>query len=49
MKWGFMQLSYIIDWCSRYIVGWVLSDTLDTAPVLAAVKEAMDRYGKKAA
>lgn len=30
----------------RYIVGWELSDTFDTAPVLAAVKEAIHRYGK---
>jgi putative transposase len=41
-----MYLTAIIDWYSRYIVGWELSDTLDTAPVLAAAKEAIDRYGK---
>jgi len=41
-----MYLSAIIDWYSRYIVGWELSDTLDTAPVLAAVKDATSRYGK---
>lgn len=40
-----MYLTAIIDWYSRYIVGWELSDTLDTAPVLAAVKEAINRYG----
>ena len=41
-----MYLTAIIDWYSRYIVGWELSDTLDTAPVLAAVKKAIHRYGK---
>ena len=41
-----MYLTAIIDWYSRYIVGWELSDTLDTAPVLAAVKQAINRYGK---
>ena len=41
-----MYLTAIIDWYSRFIVGWELSDTLDTAPVLAAVKAAMRRYGK---
>ena len=41
-----MYLTAIIDWYSRYIVGWELSDTLDTAPVLAAVKNAIQRYGK---
>lgn len=43
---GHMYLTAIIDWYSRYIVGWQLSDTLDTAPVLAAVQEAIDQYGK---
>jgi putative transposase len=32
-----MYLTAIIDWYSRYIVGWELSDTLDTAPVLEAM------------
>lgn len=41
-----MYLTAIIDWYSRYIVGWELSDTLDTAPVLAAVKMAISQYGK---
>lgn len=40
-----MYLTAIIDWYSRYIVGWELSDTLDTAPVLQAVKRAISIYG----
>src|SRR5665648_1187856 len=28
-----MYLTAIIDWYSRYIVGWALADTLDTTPV----------------
>jgi putative transposase len=43
---GHMYLTAIIDWHSRYLVGWELSDTLDTAPVLAAVKKAIRQYGK---
>lgn len=42
---GHMYLTAIIDWYSRYIVGWRLSDTLDTAPVLEAVREAMETHG----
>ena len=42
-----MYLTAIIDWYSRYIVGWELSDTLDTAPVLAALKGAISRCGQK--
>ena len=45
MSHGHMYLTAIIDWYSRYIVGWALSDTLDTAPVLDAVKDAITRYG----
>lgn len=40
-----MYLTAIIDWYSRFIVGWALSDTLETAPVLEALDEAMERYG----
>lgn len=46
MSRGHMYLTAIIDWYSRYIVGWELSDTLDTAPVLTALKMAISKYGK---
>jgi len=45
MKKGHMYLTAIIDWYSRFIVGWVLSDTLDTAPVIEALTRAMKQYG----
>jgi putative transposase len=40
-----MYLTAIIDWYSRFIVGWALSDTLETAPVLEAVRAAIAQYG----
>lgn len=40
-----MYLTAIIDWHSRYIVGWELSDTLEAASVISAMKEAMERCG----
>ena len=43
-----MYLTAVIDWYSRKIVGWNLSDTLDTVSVLAAVKEAVATYGVRA-
>lgn len=45
MAQGHMYLTAIIDWHSRFIVGWELSDTLDTVPVLDAVKKAIEEYG----
>ena len=41
-----MYLTAIIDWYSRYLVGWELSDTLETAPVIKAVNDAIAKYGK---
>ena len=43
-----MFLTGIIDWYSRAIVGLALSDTLETAPVLEAVRAAIGRYGTPA-
>ena len=40
-----MYLTALIDWYSRKIVGWRLSDTLETEEVVEAVKEAVAKYG----
>ena len=40
-----MYMTAIIDWYSRFIVGWGLSDSLETAPVLEALEDAIERYG----
>lgn len=45
MQHGHMYLTAIIDWFSRKIVGWNLSDTLDTLYVIQAVREAVEKYG----
>lgn len=45
---GHMYLTAIIDWYSRKIMGWELSDTLDTRPVLATVKNAVANHGTPA-
>ena len=45
MEHGFMYLFAIIDWFSRKIVSWSLSNTLDTGFCLEALREAVDRYG----
>jgi len=48
MKYGHMYLTAVIDWYSRFIVGWELSDTLDAAPVVQAVETAIGKYGTPA-
>jgi len=45
MERNHMYLTAIIDWHSRYLLGWELSDTLETAPVLSAVTLAIKRFG----
>ncbi len=42
---GHMYLTSVIDWATRMIVGWELSDTLDAAPCVDCFKRAIDRYG----
>lgn len=43
-----MYLTAVIDWYSRYIVGWALSETLETANVLQAISTAIELYGAPA-
>ena len=45
MHHGHMYLTAVIDWFSRKIVGWTLSDTLDTKSVLDAVHHAVENCG----
>jgi len=40
-----MYLTAIIDWFSRLLLNWELSDTLETAPVLRCVEGAFLKYG----
>jgi putative transposase len=40
-----MYLTAVIDWYSRFIVGWELSDTLEVAPIITAVERAIKTHG----
>jgi putative transposase len=42
---GFMYLVAIIDWHSRLIVGWAMSNTMQSDFVIRAVKEAIKAHG----
>jgi putative transposase len=41
MRQGFMYLVAILDWYSRYVLAWELSNTLDGAFCLAALEQAL--------
>ena len=43
---GFVYLVAIMDWHSRKVLSWRLSNTLDTEFCLDALEEAIERYGK---
>ena len=45
MKRGFMYLFAILDWASRRVLAWRLSNTLTTDFCLDAVQEAITQYG----
>ena len=45
MRRGFLYLVAIMDWHSRAVLSWRLSNTLDANFCVAALEEAMSRYG----
>lgn len=44
MRRGFMYLVAILDWYSRYVLSWRVSNTMDTAFCLEALEEALARW-----
>ena len=46
MRKGFLYLVAIMDWHSRKVLSWRVSNTLDSEFCCAALEEAMVRYGK---
>ena len=43
---GFLYLVAIIDWASRAVLAWRLSNTIDAAFCVEALEEALARFGK---
>ncbi len=46
LKYGFLYLVAIMDWHSRKVLSWRLSNTMDTSFCVEALQEAMKKYGK---
>jgi putative transposase len=45
MRKGFLYLVAIMDWNSRKVLSWRLSNSLDTAPCIEALEEALSLHG----
>jgi putative transposase len=43
---GFLYLVAVMDWASRAVLAWRLSNTMDTSFCVAALEEALARFGK---
>lgn len=43
---GFMYLVAIMDWFSRYVIAWKLSNTLDGNFCVQALQQAMEQFGR---
>ena len=43
---GFLYLVAIMDWASRAVLSWRMSNTMDTSFCVAALKEALARFGQ---
>ena len=48
MRKGFLYLVAIIDWYSRKVLSWKLSNSLDADFCVEALEDALDNYGKPA-
>ena len=42
---GFLYLVAIMDWATRHVLAWRLSNTMDASFCVEALKEVLDRYG----
>jgi transposase InsO family protein len=49
MRRGFLSLFAILDWASRRVLAWRLSNTLTTDFCVDAVQEAISQYGRHSA
>lgn len=46
MAMGFVYLAAVVDWHTGRVLLWHLSVTIDTHSCIAAVEDAIDKYGK---
>ena len=44
MRYGYMYLTAIVDWRSRFVLAWELSNSLESSFCISALEEALARY-----
>jgi len=45
LRYGFLYLVAVMDWFSRYVLAWELSNTLDVGFCVMALQQALGQYG----
>ncbi len=45
MRYGYLYLAAIIDWYSRYVLSWELSNTMESTFCVSALTDALNNYG----
>ena len=43
---GFVYLAAVVDWCSRRVLSWRVSNTMDVGFCVSALEEALARFGR---
>jgi len=46
MRGGFVYLTVVMDWCSRYVLSWEVSVTMDESFCVSSLERALRRYSK---
>jgi len=46
MKSGFLYLSAVMDWHSRHVISWQISNTMEVKFCIAVLKDALDTGAK---
>src|SRR4051812_7349589 len=46
MRRGFLSLVAVMDWATRKVLSWRVSNTMDTEFCIEALEEALERFGK---
>jgi len=46
LRQGFIYLAAVMDWATRYVLSWKISNSLDASFCVSCLQSALDKYGK---